>query len=119
MARTKVERRQKRKMRVRKKVEGVPERPRLSVQRTNKHFYAQIIDDMVGKTIVSVSSLAKELKSIKIKGNKDGAAKVGALVAKMAQEKGVKKVVFDRSGFIYHGCIKALADAAREKGLVF
>lgn len=121
----KVKARLRRKQRVRKKIFGTPERPRLSVYKSCKHIYAQIIDDTVGKTLVSASSLSKEIreriKEIKEKGgSKTEIAKiVGELVAKKALEKGIKKVCFDRGGFKYHGRIKALADAARSSGLEF
>ncbi|MBI2400326.1 MAG: 50S ribosomal protein L18 [Deltaproteobacteria bacterium] len=101
---------ERRKERVRKKIKGTPERPRLNVHRSNKHMYAQIIDDVSGKTLVSASTKIKAL---------DAAKKVGETVGKLALEKGIDKVVFDRSGYIYHGRIKALADGAREAGLKF
>jgi large subunit ribosomal protein L18 len=105
---------------VRKKVFGTPERPRLSVYGSLNHIYAQIIDDMKGHTLVAASTLDKELRAeIKHGGNVESARKVGQLIAKRAVEKGIKKVVFDRGGFRYHGRIKALADAAREGGLEF
>lgn len=103
-------------MRVRKKIAGSTARPRLSVFKSARHFYAQIIDDASGSTLVSASTLSKELKGAK--ADKAGAVKVGSLLAERALSKGIKNVVFDRNGFIYHGSIKALADAAREKGLV-
>ena len=111
----------KRKKRVRKKVKGTPESPRLSVFRSSKHIYAQIIDDTNAKTIVGASSLSKDIQSrIQGKGcNKEGAAIVGEYIAKRALEKGIKKVIFDRSGFLYHGRIKVLAEAAREHKLEF
>ena len=111
----------KRKKRVRKKIKGTPEIPRLSVFRSSKHIYAQIIDDVGATTLVEASSLTKEVKQeVQDKGgNREGAAIVGGLVAKRALEKGVKNVVFDRNGFVYHGRVKALADAAREHGLKF
>lgn len=109
--------REKRHLRIRKNIFGTPEMPRLSVYRSEKNIYAQIIDDVNGVTLVSASSLDKEFDA---KGsNKAGAKTVGELVAKRAIEKGVTKVVFDRGGFIYHGRIKELADGAREKGLQF
>ena len=111
----------RRKKRVRKKVLGVPERPRLSVFRSGKHIYAQLIDDTTGRTLLATSSLSKDLsKKIKGKGgNKEGAAMVGADMAERALKNGIKQVVFDRNGFIYHGRIKALSEAAREHGLTF
>jgi large subunit ribosomal protein L18 len=116
----KKEPRKKRHFRVRKKVVGTPERARLNVFRSSKHIYAQLIDDQSGRTIVSASSLDKELRGkIKNGGNIDSAKMVGILVAKRASGKGIKSVVFDRGGFIYHGRVKALAEAAREGGLEF
>jgi len=111
----------KRKKRVRKKIKGTPEIPRLSVFRSSKHIYAQIIDDVGARTLVEASSLTKEIKQeVQGKGgNREGAAIVGGFAAKRALEKGVKNVVFDRNGFVYHGRVKALADAAREHGLKF
>jgi len=107
-------------MRARQKLTGTPERPRLNVYRSLDHIYAQVIDDTVGNTIVSASTLDKELKDKLDKtSNKEAAKLVGKLVAKRAQEKGIKEVVFDRGGYIYHGRVKELADAAREAGLKF
>lgn len=106
--------------RVRKTVVGAEQRPRLNVFRSLNHIYAQVIDDSAGKTIVAASSLDKELKgTIKSGGNIEGAKAVGELIGKRAQEKGIKKVVFDRGGYEYHGRVKAVADAARESGLEF
>ncbi len=110
--------RKKRHMRIRKKIFGTPERPRLSVYRSNKHIYAQLIDDLNGVTLASASTLDKEF-DLESTGNVEAAAKVGELVAKRAIEKGYKSVVFDRSGYIYHGRVKALAESARETGLEF
>lgn len=110
----------KRKKRIRRKVEGTEQRPRLTVFRSDKHIYAQIVNDENGATLVSASSLSPEYKEMEqIKGKVAAAKRVGELVAGKALEKGIAKVVFDRNGFIYHGRIKALADAAREKGLDF
>jgi large subunit ribosomal protein L18 len=112
--------RQKRKMRIRTRVHGTQERPRLTVFRSDKHIYAQVIDDSLGVTLASASTLAPEYKGTDpVKGKVEAAKRVGAIVARKAQDKGVTKVVFDRNGFIYHGRIKALADAAREAGLDF
>ncbi len=112
--------RKARHVRVRKKVSGSPEMPRFNVFRSLKHIYAQIIDDYSGKTIISASSIDKELKGkIKTGSNIEAAKTVGLLVAKRAVDKGIKNVVFDRGGYLYHGRIKALADAAREGGLKF
>lgn len=106
--------------RVRRKIAGTTERPRLNVFRSGQHIYAQIIDDTTGNTLVAASSLDKELKGQFTNGGNVAAAKlVGALVAKRAQEKGIKGIVFDRGGYLYHGRIAALADAAREAGLEF
>jgi large subunit ribosomal protein L18 len=110
--------RKKRHARVRAKVSGTATRPRLNVFRSSNHIYAQVIDDVNGVTIVSGSTLDKEL-NIESTGNIEAAQKVGELVAKRAIEKGVKEVVFDRGGYLFHGRIKALADAARETGLQF
>jgi len=111
----------KRKKRVRTKIRGNPEMPRLTVFKSAKHIYAQIIDDTTGCTLAAASTLSKELrsKSKGISGNAKGAILVGELIAKNGLGKGVKKVVFDRNGFLYHGRVKALADAAREQGLQF
>lgn len=111
--------RQKRQLRVRKKIEGTQARPRLNVFRSGKHMYAQIINDTEAITIVSASTLDKELADLTNGGNIEAAKKVGELVAKRAIDKGITKVVFDRAGFLYHGRVKALADAAREAGLEF
>lgn len=110
--------RKKRHARIRTKISGTSERPRLSVYRSNKHIYAQLIDDTKGVTLVSASTLDKEL-SLESTSNIEAAQKVGELIAKRAVEKGYKSVVFDRSGYLYHGRIQALADAARENGLEF
>lgn len=119
MARTKEEGRFIRRRRIRKKVSGTADRPRLSIFKSGLHFYAQIIDDVKGATLASASSRDKEFKGAKDTAKIAGAGKVGALLAVRAGEKGVKTVVFDRGGFKYHGRVKAFADAAREKGLVF
>ena len=109
--------RTRRHIRVRRKVSGTAERPRLSVYRSNTNIYAQIIDDVAGNTLVSASTLDKE---VKVKhANKEAAKEVGALIAKRAADKKIKSVVFDRGGYIYHGVIKELAEAAREGGLKF
>ncbi|MBZ5527234.1 MAG: 50S ribosomal protein L18 [Acidobacteriia bacterium] len=106
--------------RVRMKVEGTPERPRLCVYRSLGHIYAQVIDDRSGKTLVSASSLDKETKkSIKGGGNIASAKVVGKAIAERSKAAGIAKVVFDRGGYKYHGRVKALADAAREAGLQF
>ena len=106
--------------RLRNRFSGTAERPRLAVFRSNNHMYAQIIDDTVGNTLVSASSLQKELKAeLEKTNNVDAAAYLGTVIAKRALEKGITEVVFDRGGFIYQGKVKALADAAREAGLKF
>ena len=110
----------KRHLRIRKKVQGTAERPRLNVYRSLNNIYAQLIDDVKGVTLVSASTLDKELKdSISHGGNKESAKLVGTLVAKRAVEAGIKRVVFDRGGYIYHGRVLELANAAREAGLEF
>ncbi len=112
--------RAKKHKRLRNRFAGTAERPRLAVFRSNNHMYAQIIDDTVGNTLVSASTLEKELKSeIEKTNNINAAARVGTLVAKRAIEKGIEKVVFDRGGYLYQGKVQALADAAREAGLQF
>ena len=108
----------KRHLRVRKKVSGTPERPRLSVYRSEKNIYAQIIDDVNAVTLVSASTLDKDL-NLKVGGNKEAAKLVGELVAKRAIDKGITEVVFDRGGYVYHGRVQVLADSAREAGLKF
>ena len=109
--------RRRRHARVRTKVSGTAERPRLCVYRSNTNLYAQIIDDVAGNTLVAVSTLDKEIKTKK--SNVEAAKEVGALIAKRAVAKNIKTVVFDRGGYIYHGVVKALAEAAREGGLEF
>lgn len=115
------ESRMKRQKRVRKKIRGTTERPRLCVYRSSRNIYAQIIDDSTGRTLVDASSLSRELRSETAVsgGNKAGGGKVGAAVAARALDKGIKKVVFDRNGFLYHGRVKELSDAARAGGLEF
>ena len=105
---------------LRNRFSGTAERPRLAVFRSNNHMYAQIIDDTVGKTLVSASTVQKEVKAeLEKTNNVDAAAYLGTVIAKRAIEKGITEVVFDRGGFLYHGKIEALAEAAREAGLVF
>ena len=112
--------RAKKHMRIRNRFSGTAERPRLAVFRSNNHMYAQIIDDTVGNTLVSASTLEKEIKAELTKTNNvDAAAYLGTVIAKRAIEKGIKEVVFDRGGFIYQGKVAALAEAAREAGLEF
>ena len=105
--------------RIREKLAGTAERPRLNVYRSLNHIYTQLIDDAAGVTIASASTLAKKPDAKKASGNVAAAVEVGRLIAERAQAKGIKKVVFDRGGYLYHGRIKALADAAREAGLEF
>ena len=110
----------KKHMRMRNRFSGTAERPRLAVFRSNNHMYAQIIDDTVGNTLVSASTLEKEIKAeLEKTNNVDAAAYLGTVIAKRALEKGISEVVFDRGGFIYQGKIAALAEAAREAGLQF
>ena len=105
---------------LRNRFSGTAERPRLAVFRSNNHMYAQIIDDTVGNTLVSASTLQKDVKAeLEKTNNVEAAAYLGTVIAKKALEKGITTVVFDRGGFIYHGKIKALADSAREAGLNF
>ena len=112
--------REKKHLRIRNRFSGTAERPRLAVFRSNNHMYAQVIDDVAGKTLVSASTLEKDIKSaLKATDNVDAAAYVGDVVAKRAMEKGIKAVVFDRGGYIYHGKVAALAEAARKAGLEF
>jgi len=113
---TKNQARKKRKIRIRKKIYGTTERPRLVVFRSNKHIYAQIINDQAGQTLASFSSLTLEEPS---KLNKETAELVGQKIAERALEKNIKSVVFDRNGYLYHGRVKALADGARKGGLKF
>ena len=120
MAYNKEDKRLRRKASIRKKVSGTTERPRLSVFRSSKHIYAQVIDDVQRKTIAAVSTLDEKLIP-ELAGAKksERAKKVGTAIAARLKEKGIDKVVFDRNGYIYHGRVKALADAAREAGLQF
>ena len=116
----KLEGRDRRKARIRKKISGSGERPRLTVFRSARHIYAQVVDDSGGGTLTAASTLSPDLKGTLAEDDKTGAAKkVGALIAKMCLERKVGKVVFDRNGFLYHGRVKALAEAAREAGLDF
>lgn len=111
--------RQKRVKRIRKKVVGTSERPRLRVFKSSKHIYAQIIDDAAGTTLVSMSTVDKAFESTDEKGKKAAAKKVGMLIAERAKAAGISQVVFDRGGYIYHGRVKALSEGAREGGLDF
>jgi len=117
----KIAARRRRKKSIQKKIRGTEARPRICVFRSAKHIYAQIIDDSTGSTLIAVSTISKDLKS-KTKGmssNLKGAKLVGETIGKKGIKKGIKKVVFDRNGFLFHGRVKALADAAREHGLEF
>lgn len=109
--------RERRHIRVRNKISGTAERPRLCVYRSNANLYVQIVDDVAGNTLAQASTLDKEVKTKH--SNKEAAKEVGALIAKRASEKKIKEVVFDRGGYIYHGVVKELAEAARENGLEF
>lgn len=109
--------RERRHIRVRNKISGTAERPRLCVYRSNANLYVQIVDDVAGNTLAQASTLDKEVKTKH--ANKEAAKEVGALIAKKALDKKIKEVVFDRGGYIYHGVVKELAEAAREGGLTF
>lgn len=111
--------RQYRQERIRKKIAGTPEKPRLSIFRSLNHFHAQIIDDRGGKTLIGASTQVKDLGLQKSGGNVKGAFELGKIVAQKALQNNIKQVVFDRSGFLYHGRVKAFADGAREGGLKF
>lgn len=113
------ERRVRKHTRVRKKVAGTAAQPRLNVYRSSKHIYAQLVDDDKGNTLASASSLHAELDSLKTGANKQAAREVGKLIAKLAKDKKIEKVVFDRGGYVYHGRIKELPEGAREGGLKF
>jgi len=120
VAKERREARQKRQVRVRRKVQGSQERPRLCVFRSARHIYAQIIEDTTGTTLVSVSTVTKDLSGdLKVGGNVEAAKLIGKKIAERALAKNITQVVFDRNGFLYHGRVKALADAAREAGLSF
>ena len=116
---SKNESRQRRKVRIRKKISGTSERPRLVIYRSNLHVYAQIVDDLDGATLVATSTLSLAKSVAGMHCNKSGAEKVGMEIARMAKEKNISKVVFDRNGYLYHGRVKAVADGAREGGLEF
>ena len=117
---SKYERRQIRRYRIRKRVEGSAERPRLSVFRSARHIYAQIIDDAAGRTLAAASTLDAGVKpNVKTGADREAATAVGKLIAERAKAAGIERVVFDRGAYMYHGRIKALADAAREGGLLF
>lgn len=118
MALTKHKRRSRIKLRIRKRLSGTAERPRMTVYRSNKQIYVQVVDDLTGKTLASASSKEKSIAGHK--GNKSDQAKmVGQAIAAKAKEAGIEQVIFDRNGYLYHGRVKSLADAARENGLKF
>ena len=119
MALTKLERRSRIRMRIRKKLSGTTESPRLTVYRSNKHIYVQVVDDLNGDTLLSACSKEKEIADVTGIKKTEQAKLVGKLLATKCKEKGVEKVVFDRSGYKYHGRLKSLAEAAREGGLKF
>ena len=116
---SRTEARQSRKIRIRKKISGTPERPRLVVYRSNLHIYAQIVDDVAGATLVAASTLVLQKSNAETRPNKAGAQVVGHEIARLAKEKNIARVVFDRNGYLYHGRVKAVADGAREAGLEF
>lgn len=118
-AKSKNDNRLKRKIRIRKKISGTAEKPRLCVFKSTKHIYAQLIDDVAGATLASASTIDKDFKGQEVENKTDAAVKVGKLVGKRAIDKGIKSVVFDRNGYIYHGRVKAVSDGAREAGLEF
>lgn len=111
--------RKHRKIRIRKKLSGTPERPRLVVFRSNSHIYAQLVNDADGTTVLSASTLSMSRKDPKFRGNLAGATEVGKEIARLAKDKNIGKIVFDRNGYIYHGRVKAVAEGAREGGLEF
>ena len=119
MSLTKQERRVRIKHRIRKKISGSGEEPRMSVFRSNKQIYVQIIDDLQGKTLLSISSNSKDIAEKSVKNKTEQAKLVGKIAAEKSKAAGIEKVVFDRNGYLYHGRVKALADAAREGGLKF
>lgn len=108
----------KRKLRIRSRVEGTSKQPRFSIFKSNSHIYAQLIDDETGATVIAASTLESELR-VNLRNNMTGAKALGELIARRAKEKNIQRVVFDRSGYLYHGKIKAMADAARDAGLIF
>jgi len=116
---TRKEHRLKRKARIRRRVQGTRARPRLTVYKSLHHVYAQLVDDAAGRTLASASTMCSELRGQGVRNTVDGARAVGTLVAQRARESGIRQVVFDRSGYPYHGKVRALAEAAREGGLEF
>lgn len=119
MAHTRQEARGYRRQSIRRKILGSSERPRLAVFRSQKHMYAQLIDDAAGVVLAAASTLDKQLRSEQVKANLAGAKRLGEIIAERAQAKQLKRLVFDRGGYLYHGLVKALADGARAKGLEF
>ena len=119
VSKQRLESRKRRHHRVRKKITGTPDRPRLAVFRSNRHLVLQVIDDVVGHTLAAASTVEADVRSAGSTGSIDAATRVGTLVGERAREAGVTKVVFDRGGFLFHGRVKAAADAAREAGLEF
>jgi large subunit ribosomal protein L18 len=112
--------RERRKLRIRRKISGTSERPRMSVFRSARHIYAQVVDDSAGETLAHASTLSRDVRGDLSESNKlDAAKKVGKTIARLLLAKGIDKVVFDRSGYLYHGRVRALADAAREAGIKF
>ena len=112
--------RERRKLRIRRKISGTPDQPRLTVFRSAKHIYAQVVDDVAGSTLAHASTLSRDVRGEIAEANKsDAAKKVGAAIAKLLIAKGITKIVFDRNGYLYHGRVRALADAARAAGLKF
>jgi large subunit ribosomal protein L18 len=119
ISKQRLESRKRRHHRVRKKITGTPDRPRLAVFRSNRHIVLQVIDDEAGRTLAAASTVEPDVRQAGSTGSVDAATRVGALVGERARAAGVTKVVFDRGGFLFHGRIKAAADAAREAGLEF
>ena len=119
IAKQRLESRKRRHHRVRKKITGTPDRPRLAVFRSNRHLVLQVIDDTAGHTLAAASTVEADVRAAGSTGSVEAATRIGTLVAERAKEKGVSKVVFDRGGFLFHGRVKAAADAAREAGLEF
>ena len=119
MSSGKIQKRMRRKRSIRKKISGTASIPRLTVFRSSRHIYAQVIDDVTGVTLVSASTMAKDFDAGENHTKKDRAKKVGEMIALKCKEKGIEKVVFDRNGFLYHGRVKLLADSARANGLLF
>ena len=119
ISKQRLESRKRRHHRVRKKITGTPDRPRLAVFRSNRHLVLQVIDDVAGRTLAAASTVEADVRSAGSTGSIDAATRVGTLVGERAREAGVTKVVFDRGGFLFHGRVKAAADAAREAGLEF